>query len=410
MIFHELGHTKNNSWNHLVLAAAVCAVLEVVLSVSVRAQVVPGHVVDAHGAPQYQVDPFWPKPLPNRWSMQQVTGIYVDHMDHVWFINRNRAAEPIEISGDALGNGLCCVLGPEIIELDQEGNVVSAWGDADHHPLWPTSLQTVIADTQGFVWVAGTGPQDSILKFTREGEFVWDFGHRPPPDAPRGENNQVTDYVPGKGRFQLDEVENELYIIDQKRVVVFDASTGEFERGWGGHGMPLSEITNEPILGYTWSGGPPPEERNFVPTLHFIAISRDRRVYVGERGQNRMQVFTTEGEWLQDIYVAPNTPARGCGGLDLEGTSCGTLYKMTISKDPDQKYLFVADGANHVVWIVARESGETLGHFSEHGRLAGQMHVPNAIAIDTSGSIYTGEVSSGKRIQKFVPVTASPAR
>jgi hypothetical protein len=343
--------------------------------------------------------------------MQQVTGIYVDHMDHVWFINRHNAPEPTEINGDALGNGLCCVPGPEIIELDKAGNVVNAWGGPDHHPLWPTSAQTVIADTKGFVWVGGTRPQDSILKFTREGEFVWDFGHRPPPDAPRSENdqenNQVTDYIPSKGRFQLDGVENELYLIDQKRVLVFDASSAEFKRGWGGHGMPLSEITNEPIPSYTWNGGPPPEERNLVPTLHFIEISRDRRVYVGERGQNRMQVFTTEGEWLQDIYVAPNTPARGCGGLDLEGTSCGTMYKMAISKDTDQKYLFVADGTNHVVWIVDRQSGETLGHFGEHGRLAGQLHFPNAIATDTFGNIYTGEVSSGKRIQKFAPVIVS---
>ena len=90
------------------------------------------------------------------------------------------------------------------------------------------------------------------------------------------------------GRFQLDEVANEIDIIDQKRVTVFNASTGEFKRGWGGHGMPLSEIPNEPIAGYTWTGEPPPEEINFAPTLHFIEISTDRRVYIGERGQNRI--------------------------------------------------------------------------------------------------------------------------
>jgi hypothetical protein len=372
-----------------------------------QAQGQPMQAMDAQGAPLFQVDPFWPKPLPNRWSMQQVTGIHVDHMDHVWFINRNQAATPNEISGDINGNGLCCVLGPEIIELDQEGNVVNAWGDSDHHPLWPASLQTVIADTQGFVWVAGTGPQDSILKFTREGEFVWDFGHRQPPGTPNVENNQETDTFRNKGRFQLDEVDNELYIIDQKRVVVFDASTGAFKRGWGGHGMPLSEVTNDPIPGYTWDGGPPPDVRDFVPDLHFVEISNDRKVYVGERGANRIQVFTTAGEWLQDIHIAPNTPARGCGGLTLGDSTwspCGTMYKMVISKDPEQKYLFAADGNNHVVWIVDRASGETLGHFSEHGRLAGQLHFPNAIGIDTFGNIYTGEVDNGKRIQKFAPV------
>ena len=106
MVFDGLGHTKRSSWDHLAVAASVCAVLEVVLSVNVRAQVVPGQGMDAHGAPQYQVDAFWPKPLPNRWSMQQVTGIYVDHIDHVWFINRNRAAEPIEINGEPVAGRL----------------------------------------------------------------------------------------------------------------------------------------------------------------------------------------------------------------------------------------------------------------------------------------------------------------
>ena len=399
--------TTTHQWSFYGLALVIGAGLALAGGSVANAQVVEGQALDENGAPMYQVDPFWPKPLPNRWGMQQVTGLYVDHMDHVWFINRNRAATPNEISGDINGNGLCCVLGPEIIELDQEGNVVNAWGDAEHHPLWPTALQTVIADTQGFVWVAGTGPQDSILKFTREGELVWDFGHRQPPGTPNVENNQETDAFRNKGRFQLDEVDNELYIIDQKRVVVFDASTGEFKRGWGGYGMPLSEISNEPIPGYTWDGGPPPEVRDFAPALHFIEISNDRKVYVGERGSNRIQVFTTAGEWQQDIFVAPNTPARGCGGLTLgEGTwgPCGTMYKLIISKDPEQKYLFEADGNNHVVWVIDRESGETLGHFSEHGRLAGQMHFPNAIGIDSMGNVFTGEVDNGKRIQKFMPV------
>ena len=221
------------------------------------------------------------------------------------------------------------------------------------------------------------------------------------------ENNQETGFLINKGRFQLDEVANELFIVQQKRLLVYDASTGAFKRGWGGHGMPLSEVSNAPIPGYTWTGGPPPEERNFVPELHFVEISRDRRVYIGERGQNRIQVFTTEGKWLQDIMVSPNTPARGCGGVaSVKGSPCGTTYKLAISKDPQQKYLFVADGHNFVIWMLDRQSGRTLGHFGGQGRLARQLHFPNAVAMDSRGNIYTGEVDSGKRIQKFAPVMA----
>ncbi len=373
-----------------------------------HAQVVEGQVVDANGAPVYHVDPFWPKTLPNKWSMQQVTGIGVDDMDHVWFLNRQNAPDPLEIIAESDPRAvLCCVLGPEVIEVDQGGNVVNAWGGPGYHPKWPTGLQTVIRDSQGFVWVGGTRAQDSILKFTRDGQLVWDFGHRPAEGVQWVENNQEVEAFSQKGRFQLDEVANEIYIIDQKRVVVYDASTGVFKRGWGGHGMPLSEITNDPIPGYTWDGGPPPEERNFVPALHFVEISNDRLVYIGERGQNRIQVFTTDGEWQQDIYVSPETPAqRTCGSIDFMPGPCGTMYKMVISTDPEQKYLFVADASNNVIWSVDRRSGETLGHFGSPGRLAGQLNFPNAISMDSKGNIYTGEVSNGKRIQKFEPVMA----
>lgn len=366
--------------------------------------------MDEQGAPLFQVDPFWPKPLPNRWSMQQVTGIGVDHMDHIWFLNRANAAEGDEIGGGGDPPRIdCCVKGPDVIELDQEGNVVNAWGGAEHHPLWPTNLQTVIADTEGFVWVGGTAAQDSILKFTRDGEFVWDFDHRPPPGVQLEEDNTQTDILVSKGRFQLDEVAREIYIINWKRLLVYDMDTGAFKRGWGGHGMALEEISNDPIPPYEWTGGPPPEERNFVPDLHFLEISTDRRVYIGERGQNRIQVFTTEGEWLNDFYVAPNTPGRGpdCGGLrNTKMPPCGTLYKLAISRDPEQKYLYVADGTNNRVWILDRQSGETLGSFGGNGRYAGQLHWVNAIATDSMGNIYTGEVEQGKRIQKFAPVMA----
>jgi hypothetical protein len=365
-----------------------------------------------NGAPAFKVDPFWPKPLPNRWSMQQVTGIHVDHMDHIWFVNRGAVAEGDEIGGDGNPPRIdCCVRGPEIIELDQQGNVVNAWGGPGYHPQWPTAMQTVIADRKGFVWISGTAPQDSILKFTRDGKFVWDFGHRPPPEAGMmPENNQETSYLINKGRFQLDEMTNELYIIQQKRVLIYDATTGAYKRGWGGHGMPLSEISNERIPSYTWTGAPPPDEKNFVPDLHFVEISRDRLVYIGERGQNRIQVFTPEGKFVKEFYVSPNTPgqrvADGCGGLaNTKFPPCGTTYKLAISTDPQQRYLYVADGTNNRVWILDRQSGRTLGSFGGNGRYAGQLHWINAIGMDSRGNIYTGEVEQAKRIQKFAPVT-----
>src|SRR5687768_13204970 len=376
-----------------------------------RAQVVNNQAVDENGAPHYRVDPFWPKPLPNRWSMQQVTGISVDPMDHVWFLNRANAPEQDEISGD--GNPapvLCCVRGPELIEMDQQGNVLSSWGGPGH-PKWPLNPQTVIADSKGNIWISGTNAQDSIIKYSTDGKVLWDFDHRPPAEAGMmPENNQETSFLINKGRFQLDEQTNELYIIQQKRVLIYDATTGAYKRGWGGHGMPLSEISNEPIPPYKWTGAPPPPERNFVPDLHFVEISRDREVYIGERGQNRIQVFTTEGKFLREFSVAPNTPARGegCGGLNnVKMPPCGTTHKLAISRDPQQKVLYVADGTNNKVWILDRKSGKTLGSIGQNGRYAGMLHWINAVAMDSKGNIYTGEVEHAKRIQKFAPVMAS---
>jgi hypothetical protein len=370
----------------------------------------PGQAVDAHGAPQFRVDPFWPGPLPNRWSMQQVTGLHVDHLDHIWFLNRGNAAEGDEIGGDGNPPRIdCCVRGPELLELDQDGKVLNAWGGPGYHDKWPTNLQTVIADREGYVWVSGTAPQDSILKFTREGELVWDFDHRPPEGAQLPEDNQQTDVLVSKGRFQLDQDAREIYIINWKRVLVYDMDTGDFKRGWGGHGMPLSEISNDPIPDYEWTGAPPPPEENFVPDLHFLEIADDGLLYVGERGQNRIQVFRKDGTWVEDFHVAPQTPGRGpgCGGLrDTSAPPCGSTYKLAISRDAEQKHLYVADGTNNRIWILDRAGGEMLGSFGGNGRYAGQLHWVNAIGMDSDGNIYTGEVEHAKRIQKFMPVMA----
>jgi len=140
----------------------LCAIVMCATSRIGYAQVVARQEVDKNGAPQYRVDPFWPKPLPNKWSMQQVVGIWVDQMDHVWFLNRGVAALPIELvaEGDP-SPALCCVRGPELIEVDQQGNVVNAWGGPKFHPKWPATLQTVIVDSKGFVWIAGEANEDA---------------------------------------------------------------------------------------------------------------------------------------------------------------------------------------------------------------------------------------------------------
>lgn len=361
----------------------------------------------AQKAPVYKVDPFWPKPLPNQWAMQQIVDTYVDKNDHIWMINR---ADP---RPDEMGAATdppraeCCKLGPEIIEFDQSGTVLKGWGSQGFVPGWPNRLQSFVVDREGNVWISGTDPGDSIIKLSNDGKLLWDFGHRWPKGKAVKQDNQNTDLLPGIEDFDLDEDAHEIYIADgsrNKRILVYDMNTGAFKRGWGGHGVPLSEIDNDPTPPYDLSG-PPPDQQAFAPAIHCIHLSKDGLVYACERGSDRIQVFTKAGRFVTSYFVHPSTQARGpnCGGpFGAEYGPCGTVYNMTFSHDPGQKYLLVADGTNNTVWILDRKTGAVAGSFGGAGRYAGQLHWIDTIAIDSKGNVYTGEVEDGKRIQKFM--------
>jgi hypothetical protein len=370
-----------------------------------------GPEAQAQNPPVYKVDPFWPKRLPNKWSMQQIVDIYVDKDDHIWVLNRRSDARPDELGAAATPpRAECCVLGPEVLEFDTEGNVLKAWGGPAYVPGWPGRLQTLGVDREGNVWISGTMPGDSIVKFSSEGKFLWDFGHRGPKipaDQVKQDNQQTAIFPPGIGSFDFDEDVREIYITDgflNKRVLVYDMDTGAFKRGWGGHGTPLSEIDNDPTPPYDTSG-PPPDQKQFAPALHCVHVSVDGLVYVCERGSDRIQVFTKQGKFVASFFVHPSTQARGpnCGGIwSLKDAPCGTIYNMAFSHDPRQKYLLVADGTNNMVWILNRKDGTVAGSFGGNGRYAGQLHWIDAVAVDSKGNVYTGEVEDGKRIQKFI--------
>jgi hypothetical protein len=368
----------------------------------------------AAATPKYRVDPFWPKPLPNKWSMQQIVDIYVDREDHIWAINRRVDARPDELTAATTPpRGECCVPGPEILEFDQAGNVLNAWGGPNYHEGWPGRLQTIAVDRQENVWLSGTTPGDGIITFTKDGKFVKDFGHRGPKvpaDQVKQDNQQTAIFPPGIGSFELDEDAREIFISDgflNKRILVYDMDTGAFKRGWGGHGIPLGEIDNGPTPDYDISG-PPPDQKQFAPALHCAHFTRDGLVYVCERGSDRVQVFTKQGKFVRQWFVHPSTQSRGpnCGGIwSTTAPPCGTVYHMAFSSDPQQRYVFVADGTNNMVWIYNRSDGTLAGSFGGNGRYAGQLHWIDAVAVDSKGNVYTGEVEDGKRIQKFVPVS-----
>src|SRR6202035_412264 len=174
--------------------------------------------VRAQNPPQYKVDPFWPKRLPNKWSTQQIVDIYVDKEDHVWAINRASDARPDELGAATMPPRTeCCVIGPEIVEFDTDGSVLRAWGGKDYVAGWPGRVQTIGVDRDENVWDSGTMPGDSLIKFTKDGKFLWDFGHRGPkvPASEVKQNNQQTDiFPPGIAAFEFDEDAREIYIPD----------------------------------------------------------------------------------------------------------------------------------------------------------------------------------------------------
>lgn len=367
--------------------------------------------------PIYKVDPYWPKPLPNKWIMQQVPTLTVDKDDHIWVLNRSRQIMPDENGASTTPPRTdCCIVGPGVLEFDTNGNLLKGWGGPGFGGPEILPGQTIIVDKKENVWLSGMGRGDTVLKYSSDGKLLWDFGHRGPGPVPGQtqerlkDNNQQTDtLMSGMAGFDLDEDAHELYIAEgeviNKRILVYDMDTGAFKRGWGGHGMPLSEIDNDPIPPYDWRSGPPPDIQGLA-TLHCIHISHDGLVYACERGSDRVQVFTKQGKFVTEFFVHPSTPARGpeCGIGSLKFASCGTVLNLAFSPAPEQKFVFIADMANNKVWIVNRKEGTTVGSIGDNGRMAGQFHYIDGVAADSHGNIYTGEVETGKRIQKFVPV------
>jgi DNA-binding beta-propeller fold protein YncE len=282
-----------------------------------------------------------------------------------------------------------------VLEFDVEGNLLQSWGGPGHAPGWPSSEHTIFVDKQKNVWLGGSGAGDTLLKFTPDGTFISDFGHRGPP-APAGgakqDNQQTSLLLRGVAAAKLDEDAHEIYIADgylNKRVIVLDSETGAFKRGWGAYGIPLSEVSNDPAPAYDPSA---PPAKQFRGPVHCVQISNDGLVYVCDRGGDRIQVFTKQGKFVKEFYIAKTTLERGSAG------------SVSFSPDREQRYLFVADIMNNVVWILNRSDGTVAGRIGRTGHAGGQFHWVHVAATDSHGNVYTGEVDSGKRIQKFVPV------
>ena len=332
--------------------------------------------------PRFEVDPYWPQPLPNKWIMGRTIGIAIDERDHLFVVHRDQDSMFMSQElGLDLGRAECCTAAPPILEFDSSGNLISAWGGPGEGYTWPESNHGIEVGADGNVWIGGNGSGDShVLVFTRDGQFVREIGL---PGEPI--DSLSTESFGRVAEIAIDRSTNEAYFADgygNKRVAVVDVATGAFKRFWGAYG-------NEPIDERVVYDPDAPLPQQFVGPVHCAEPSNDGLIYVCDRGADRIQVFRPDGTFVKEGQVAPLTLA-------------GTTWDISFSHDENQEFIYVADGANFKVHILDRESLEVLAEFGDGGRQPGLFFGTHSIVTDTEGNIYTTETYEGKRAQKFL--------
>jgi len=390
--------------------------------------------VEAAGvqAPRFEVDVMWPKPLPNHWVVGNVIGVSVDDKDHIWIIHRQGSLEAMENYAVANPPGPkrragvveaeCCAPAPPILEFDEDGNLLRSWGGPGNGYDWPNSNHGITVDYKGNVWIggngrntvtpsveeggpaaqatqakqadkgkaAGKGPgfnaalfHDSfIMKFTQDGKLLLQIGK---PSSSHGSNDTENLGLPAK--TFIDPKTNELYVADgygNHRVIVFDADTGKYKRHWGAYG---NKPDDTPLGNYQPDA---PLAQQFRNPVHCADLSHDNLLYVCDRVNDRIQVFKPDGTFVKEQIIAKNTLGDG------------SVWDIAFSKDPQQRYIFLADGSNEKVYIMLRDTLEILTSFGDGGRQPGQFYAVHSIATDSKGNVFTTETYRGQRVQKFV--------
>jgi DNA-binding beta-propeller fold protein YncE len=385
----------------------------------------------AQSAPRYHVDPFWPKPLPNKWKIGGITGLAVDRNDDVWVLNRPNDLTDIELHAELTPPAAdCCVRPPSMIHIDKNGNVIGSFDAPQGHGM--------DVDSQGFVYIG----QDTVRKYDpKTGKVVGEIARVPETEsgAPPG-GRGAAERVPGRGgrgpvagflgrgggssaegaargagaaafrakypastpmivggieEIRIDERTNDIYVADSYlggRVMVFDFKTLAFKRGWGAYGRPLTEVSADDADRAYTPGGPMPKEFRGHLTIN---VSNDGLVYAADRNANRIHVTTREGKFLKEFKLAEHTGVGGATG------------GVAFSPDKQQRFLYISDLTNNHIYFLDRETGKEVGRMGSMGESAGSFWGLHMIAVDSRGNIYTGEVFAGQRIQRFVPADSA---
>jgi len=334
-------------------------------------------------APIFEVDPYWPKPLPNHWVLGSTIGLSVDSQDHVWIVHRPGTVEDNFKAADFTpAIGVCCKVAPDVLEFDPNGVLVGNWGGKGTGYEWPESNHGITVDSKGGVWIGGNGNTDTqILKFDKKGKFLFQLGKQ---GVHNGSNDTTNFWRPAK--IVEDPDANEVYIADgygNRRIIVLDRETGKFKRLWGAYGKKPDDAKVPPY-------DPKAEPSQNFNTVHCAQMSKDGFVYVCDRINDRIQVFRKDGTFVKEAFFDKNT------------LRSGSVWDMTLSRDPQQSYLYYANGVDEKICIVKRDTLETLTCFGDGGRQPGQFFGVHNLDTDSKGNLYATETYTGARIQRFL--------
>jgi len=348
--------------------------------------------LSAQSAPRYVVDASWPMDLPNNMIIGQVSGIAVSSDDHIWIVHRPKSITESQM-GQVLDPPLseCCTPAPSVIEFDQDGNFIQAWGGAtwdrdnqqwlDPDYDWPMSEHGIFVDDEDNVWLAGNNENHIVTRFTRDGQHLMTIGI---PGETGGSND--TQRLGRPADVAVDTQANEVYVADgylNRRVVVFDSETGEYKRHWGAYG---ERPHDDPLPGYSVDMEP---SGQFMGPVHSVLLGPEDRVYVSDRTGNRLQVFEKDGTFIREAFLSPATLGNG------------SVWDIEVSPFDSGRWLFVADGRNMTLRIVDRQNMTIVDSIGRGGHQAGQFDWVHNLAVDSQGNLYTSEVNNGRRVQKF---------
>ena len=370
---------------NLTIGAAFLALLGALAVVQSKLEMAAAQAPAQVMAPRFEVDPTFPKPLPNGWYQGQSIGLWVDAQDHVWIVHRPDVLDAVEGAGDQK-TGECCKSAPPILEFDQQGNLLRHWGGQDGPGYqWPASNHGLNIDNKGNVWIGGNGaPDGHILEFTQDGKFVKQVGKK----------GVTRDSLSTEHFFQVAKVffyapSNEVFVADgygNRRVAVIDADSGKMKRFWGAYGKPPDDAAAAAQGAYD----PSVTYQQFRWPVHCADVSVDGLVYVCDRTSDRLQIFKTDGTFVREVYTQRDS--RGDGAV----------WDVAFSRDPQQKYLYVADGRNQKLRIFDRASMTELTTFGKGGHYPGEWYSLHNIATDSKGNLYTVETYEGRRLQRFM--------